>query len=88
METTPLLKPMSKAPLLKPNTRILSIDALRSFDMLFISGAGTFLVLLEMGSRYIAFLLCRLVSYSGSRIWSRRSYTIIVKTVTLCSSAS
>jgi predicted acyltransferase len=47
MATTPLLKPKTKAPLLKPNTRILSIDALRGFDMFFISGGGTFLVLLE-----------------------------------------
>lgn len=38
---------MATTPLLKPNTRILSIDALRGFDMLFISGGGTFLVLLE-----------------------------------------
>lgn len=47
METSPVLKPKTTAPLLKPNTRILSIDALRGFDMLFISGGGTFLVLLE-----------------------------------------
>jgi len=38
---------MATAPLLKPNNRILSIDALRGFDMFFISGGGTFLVLLE-----------------------------------------
>ena len=38
---------MATAPFLKPNTRILSLDALRGFDMLFISGGGTFLVLLE-----------------------------------------
>ncbi|MGD1894507.1 MAG: DUF5009 domain-containing protein [Cyclobacteriaceae bacterium] len=31
----------------KKPKRILSIDALRGFDMLFISGAGTFLLLLE-----------------------------------------
>ncbi len=36
--------PASQAP--KPR-RLLSIDALRGFDMLFISGAGTFLLLLE-----------------------------------------
>lgn len=38
---------MTTAPLFKPNNRILSIDALRGFDMFFISGGGTFLVLLE-----------------------------------------
>lgn len=38
---------METIPLLKPNTRILSLDALRGFDMFFISGGGTFLVLLE-----------------------------------------
>jgi len=38
---------MTTAPLFKPNSRILSIDALRGFDMFFISGGGTFLVLLE-----------------------------------------
>lgn len=46
---------MSTAPLLKPNTRILSIDALRGFDMFFISGGGTFLVLLE-GKTGISFI--------------------------------
>lgn len=38
---------MATTPLFKPNSRILSIDALRGFDMFFISGGGTFLVLLE-----------------------------------------
>lgn len=38
---------MAISPLLKPNRRILSLDALRGFDMFFISGGGTFLVLLE-----------------------------------------
>lgn len=38
---------MDISPLLKPNNRILSIDALRGFDMFFISGGGTFLILLE-----------------------------------------
>src|SRR5690606_20336050 len=46
---------MATTPLLKPNTRILSIDALRGFDMLFISGGGTFLALLEgkTGSAFV-----------------------------------
>src|SRR5690606_24515467 len=38
---------MATTPLFKPNSRILPIDALRRFDMFFISGGGTFLVLLE-----------------------------------------
>src|SRR5690554_944471 len=38
---------MTTAHLLKPNNRLLSIDALRCLDMCFISGGGTFLVLLE-----------------------------------------
>jgi len=42
-----IIKLMATTPLFKPNSRILSIDALRGFDMFFISGGGTFLVLLE-----------------------------------------
>src|SRR5690554_3230272 len=38
---------MTTAPLLKPNNRLLSIDALRGFDMFFISGGGTFLMLMK-----------------------------------------
>lgn len=46
---------MATTPLLKPNNRILSLDALRGFDMFFISGGGTFLVMLE-GKTGLAFV--------------------------------